>query len=94
MRQLVRFGSARQVYRPGELIFARRPKYPPALGDEEPNPEPGVTHWDPPYPWAGLLTHAAINAWVDVRDLEVPADWFERTIAGKKAFLAEEYGDG
>jgi hypothetical protein len=95
MRQLVRFGTARQVYRPGELIVPNRPKYPPAPpDDEEPNPEPGVVHWSPPYPWAAFAAHAAINAWVDVRDLAVPPDWFDRTLAAKKAWLAETYGDG
>jgi hypothetical protein len=94
MTQLVRFRTAGQVYRIGEAIFPRRPKYPPVLDDEEPNPEPGVTHWSPPYPWAAFVAHAAINAWVDVRDLAVPPDWFDRTLAAKKAYLAEAYGDG
>jgi hypothetical protein len=63
-----------------------------AVEDEEPNPEPGVVHWDPPYPWASIATHALLNAWVDIRDLTVPSDWFDLTLAQKRAYLEMAYG--
>jgi hypothetical protein len=50
--------------------------------------------FEAPYPWEPFTTHATLNEWVEELDLEVPENWFSLTIAGKKAYLAETYGDG